>query len=310
MGKKIFMAVNGMLLLLYSFMSMVIYPQTASAASINYDKPRVVLEDFKISDDMVVPGENFDLTLTLKNPSRTHNINSVLLSFSNNIDYVTPIYGQPDQVYVDSIPAGGQKEVTVTLAAAEKITEESIKFQIDATYSDQEKTNNSNTIMIMLPITTTRKFEIQNVSLPEKIYAGDKTRVQVTYKNTGVNDFYNITMYINGENSEKIDQVSLGSLVAGKVSYAEAYVNFTNTGKQKANISFSYEDIEGNKFTTEPYETDFTALENGTRENEAAIFSEPESSVMLNDTVRIVLIASIGILTIIVIVLQRKYKKR
>jgi len=309
MKQRIFIVAKCMLLFILSFSTVIMHSQATTLPPFNSDKPRVVLEGFKVSDDVVVPGENFDLTFTLRNPSSAYSVNSILLTFTNDIKTVVPIYGQADQIYIDTLAAGKSTEVTVTLAAAEKITTTSIKFEINVTFSDDESSNRDNLITIQLPITKTSKFEIQNVLLPENVYVGNKTRIHVTYKNTGVDDFYNITMNIKAEEFEATQQFGLGSLVSSKVSYAEAYVNFIKTGEQKAEISFNYEDIEGNKFTTDVYEINFTALESGAQESKDTAATEAMSrGLSIADSKRI-LFSSIGVMTIAVVILLRKYKK-
>jgi len=309
MRKRIVLVAKCMLIFILSFSTVTMNSQATNLTTFNSDKPRVVLDGFKVSDDVVVPGENFDLTFTLRNPSSTYSVNSILLTFTNDIKTVVPIYGQADQVYIDKLPAGGKTEVTVTLAAAEIITTTSIKFEIDVTFSNDESSNNNNLITIQLPITKTSKFKIQNVSLPENVYVGNKTRIHVTYKNLGVDNFYNVTMNIDGEEFKEMQQVGLGSLVAGKISYAEAYVNFIKDGEQKAKISFNYEDIEGNKFSTDVYEKNFTAIEREIPESKDTVVSAVTSSgVRVLDT-KIILFVSIGAMTIVVLLLIRKYNK-
>jgi hypothetical protein len=282
--------------------------QATTVTTFNADKPRVLLDGFSVSEDVVVPGEDFELTFTLRNPSTSYSVYSILLTFTN--DYVVPIYGQDDQIYIDTIPAGGTKDVTVSLEAADKITTTSIKFEIYVTYSDDEHSNNNNLITIQLPITKTSKFEIQNVSFPEHVYVGNKTRVHVNYKNTGVDDFYNIMINIVGEGFEESHQQNLGSLVAGNESYTEAYVDFIQSGDQTAQISFSYEDIEGNRYTTEAYEMSFTALEEEAPESTEVIAIGGQNSASNDFTLQIVLYSSITLMSVVVILLILNYKKR
>lgn len=298
-----------LLFMLITLSAMGISVHASAIQSLGGTKARVVMESFVVSDDMVVPGENFDLSFTLRNPSKVNSVDSVVLTFTNDIELVSPVYGQPDQIYIDSIPAGGMKNVKVTLKAADQILTSSIKFDIDVTYADLESSNNLDKISIQLPVTTKSKFEIQNVSFPQKVYAGTKTRMHITYKNAGVDDLYNITMNIESANAGNNQQVSLGSLIAGKVSYAEAYVDFKNIGEQVAKITFTYEDVEGNKYTTDPYEATFTALDST---QEDSIIPNHAGSTKNNGSiniVKIVLVLTIIAMGGVVWKLWNKYRK-
>ena len=227
----------------------------AEAAAMTMNKACVVMNSYQVSNEAVIPGENFDLTLMLQNPSSTQSVNSIILSFASDMETVTPIYGQSNQYYIDAIPAGGNKEITITLHANEEITTPSIKFQIGLSYENAESASNHDEISIQIPVTTSSKIEIQNVAVPDKVNVGSKARFYVTYRNMGIDDLYNISMNITDMNTNEVKKVSLGSLLAGKAGYGEAYMNYDTVGEQKAQIAFTYEDMKGSKYTTDPYET-------------------------------------------------------
>lgn len=273
------------------------------------EKARVIMENFKITNDMVVPGEDFDLSFKLCNPSLASSVYSVVLTFTNDNDLVTPVYGQPDKIYIDAIPAGGTTNASVKLHAADIVTTSSIRFVMKITYADSESSNNSDEMSIQLPVTTKSKLVIQNVSFPEDINAGVKTRMRIKYKNAGVDDLYNITMNIKSADSRNIQQVSLGSLIAGKVSYAETYVDFKKIGEQSAKITFTYEDVEGNKNTTNPYEATFTVLDSSSEESIETLHEEGADGNGSKYSVKLSLIIAIIAMGGIVWKLWNQYKK-
>jgi hypothetical protein len=216
-------------------------------------KPRIVIDSYTITDDAIVPGEEFDLQLVLYNPGRVYSANNILLTFTNSADSISVVYPNSDQVYIESIAPGKKENITIRLKASAEIKTEAVKFSVNAVYADDETSSNMNEMSISLPVTKSSKFEIQNVSIQEEVYTGAKTRAHITYKNSGSDNFYNVTMHIEGDALETSQQYSLGSLIAGKVSYAEAYIEFTKVGTQSINIYFTYEDIKGTEYTTEPY---------------------------------------------------------
>lgn len=224
-------------------------------------KPRIVIDSFKVTDDAIVPGEEFDLQLELYNPGRVYSANNILLTFTNNPDTISVVYPNSDQLYIESIEPGKKENVTIRLKASSEIKTETVKFEVNSVFADAETSSNLNYMSIALPVTKSSKFEIQNVSIQEEVYKGAKTRAHITYKNSGSDNFYNVTMHIEGEALDSSQQYSLGSLIAGKVSYAEAYIEFVQMGKQSINIYFTYEDIKGNQYTTEPYVSEVELIE-------------------------------------------------
>lgn len=279
-----------------------VFSQAASMGK----KARVMVESFSVSNDAIVPGEAFELTLKVKNTSDTDTAKSILMTFTNDLETVYTVYGEPDQCYIPELSPNGTKEITIKMMAAENLTDTSVKFKADFVYEDYIISQNTNSTTIQLPVTTTSKFEVQNVSFPDAVHAGEKTRMRITYKNTGADDFYNITMRVSSEETEETEQYSLGSLVAGKVSYAEMYVTLPEPGEQKVTISFSYEDIEGNKFNTSQYEQTVDVAESQTGSQD----DTKEETMMVSKSYDLYfLILGVFAMAIVMYVLYKRYER-
>ncbi len=291
--------------LIFAFYLLIGQIDIAQATTVHGQKARVAVESFKISGDAIVPGEEFELTLVVKNNSNTDTVRSIMMSFTSDAEGVYTVYGQPDQVYIPQLQPGATYNVNLSMKAADKIKDSVVKFTTEFTYEDYISSENTNKTSVQLPVTTTSKFEIQNVSFPEEIYQDQKTRMRVTYKNSGGDDFYNIVMMVSTEGAMDDEQYSLGSLIAGKVSYAETYVTLSNVGEQSVNVTFSYEDIEGNKFTTNQYEQKIKVLES---QEEEELMDEQNVTFSRSNDLYLLIIAVIA-MAVVVFRLYRKYEK-
>ena len=182
--------------LIFAFYLLIGQIDIAQATTVHGQKARVAVESFKISGDAIVPGEEFELTLVVKNNSNTDTVRSIMMSFTSDAEGVYTVYGQPDQVYIPQLQPGATYNVNLSMKAADKIKDSVVKFTTEFTYEDYISSENTNKTSVQLPVTTTSKFEIQNVSFPEEIYQDQKTRMRVTYKNSGGDDFYNIVILL------------------------------------------------------------------------------------------------------------------
>ena len=291
--------------LIFAFYLLIGQIDIAQATTVHGQKARVAVESFKISGDAIVPGEEFELTLVVKNNSNTDTVRCIMMSFTSDAEGVYTVFGQPDQVYIPQLQPGATYNVNLSMKAADKIKDSVVKFTTEFTYEDYISSENTNKTSVQLPVTTTSKFEIQNVSFPEEIYQDQKTRMRVTYKNSGGDDFYNIVMMVSTEGAMDDEQYSLGSLIAGKVSYAETYVTLSNVGEQSVNVTFSYEDIEGNKFTTNQYEQKIKVLES---QEEEELMDEQNVTFSRSNDLYLLIIAVIA-MAVVVFRLYRKYEK-
>ncbi|WP_455714729.1 hypothetical protein [Anaerosporobacter sp.] len=297
--------------LLFLFILITVIPSKVEAKKDSYAnaKPRIVIDSFKVTDDAIVPGEEFDLKLVLYNPGRVYSANNILLTFTNNADTISVVYPDSDQMYIEKIGPGKKEEVTIRLKASSEIKTETVKFSINAVFSDGETSSNLNDMSLSLPVTKSSKFEIQNVSIQEEVYIGAKTRAHITYKNSGSDNFYNVTMHIEGEALDTSQQYSLGSLVAGKVSYAEAYIEFVKLGKQSINIYFTYEDIKGSQYTTEPYVSQVESIEQSEEAEKPSEVIDNTSSNTRGFIGKISVMVGIIVVGFFVITLIKRYKR-
>ncbi len=214
------------------------------------EKARVLLDSYQISNDGIVPGKEFDLTMTLYNPSKEKTVDSILVTIPNDESTFMPLYGDSDQFFIDSIYAGEKKEVSLTLRAGEKISAKYIRFSVTMNFGDVDG-GGTNTFTMQIPVSQTSIVQIENSVFPDGAYAGSSSRFQVKYKNVGVEDLYNVKMFIENKETQVTEQISLGSISGSKVGYAEQYLAFTDEGESDLNIWFTYENVDGEKYTSD-----------------------------------------------------------
>ena len=280
------------------------------------DKARVIVEEYEISESGAIPGEEFELKLTLKNPSESYNVSSILVTYNNDMEGIYSANKTSNQVYLHRIAAGESKDIVLKLRVADTIKATTTKFELTILYADGESSSNSNVVSIPIAINQSSQLEIQAVSLPNTITVDNKTRVRVTYKNSGAEDLYNITMNIQGTGITESQQVSLGTLSASKTNYVEAYVTFNKVGTNRAQISFNYEDIKGGAYQTKAYEISVDATEKGEgpqgeEKNEESTLPQVEGPQTFAgfDIWQVGIVLAIVIVAGVVVVLFRKYKK-
>lgn len=287
--------------------------QADSLVDYKQDKPKVYVSSCKIVSGEASPGNKFMVKLTLRNSSPKYTVDGLLLSYTNDLKTIHSIYGNSNQAYVGKIEPNEEAEVILTLGLADELRTSLVNLDLKLEYSDGINEVNTNEISVPIQVQTVSELDIQAVSLPEKITTEGKTRVRVTYKNFGSEDLYNITLQIKGDGIVGTEQMSIGTLSAGKVSYVESYVNFRKTGSQKAKVSFTYEDIKGTSHTTNPYDFELTVSEPSEDENqqsqEAAQQAAQQNGATGFGIIQIALLIGIIITFVAVIFIVRRYRK-
>ena len=73
--------------------------------------PRLLVETYSISDDEIVPGEEFELTMKIRNTSIFYDTYSVVVTVEDNSSAgntdpnVYPVYGSSNKTYIERVYA-------------------------------------------------------------------------------------------------------------------------------------------------------------------------------------------------------------
>lgn len=291
------------LLIAIMFMGL-ISPITVSAA---YDKAFVTISGYSIEEDAVVPGQEFTLKVTFKNTSRNKNIGNTMITMQADAEQIVPVYKNSNQIYIDGLDAGQEKNIEIKLKAAKQIKGDVVPVVFQMIYADEMKVDNLNTTTLSLPISTSGTLNIQSFSVADQAKIGTKARISATYENTGSDEISNITLHVTGSGLGADKEFKFDNLGGGEKNYAEAYIDFNSMGTQAISMSFTYDDAEGVTHETEietfNVQVSLASNVNGTDITTGVISGSPASLVLY-----VVLGGAILVLIIIIIVLYRKSK--
>lgn len=246
--KKIINSLVLMCVLIISIVGMV--PSTVHATG--EANPRIIIENYSISNDEIAPGEEFELTLKLRNTSIFYDTYSVVTTISDKTGSVYPVYGNSDQIYVERVYARNTWDITFKLKAAKEIEEAVIPLNVYITYNDNKFFDRQiNDTYIYIPVKLSGNLNIYNVTVPENAVIETKSRIAIDYENTGTGTLKNIVMNVDGGELFEPYTTNLYSLNGGTRSTAEIFVDCQKVGDIPITVSFSYEDEDGKVYETE-----------------------------------------------------------
>ena len=226
--------------------------KTSTVHATGEENPRVYIEEYSISGDEIVAGEQFDLTLKIRNSSRYYDVYSVMVSFDDENEYIYPIYGDSNQYYINRIYARNNTQITIPMQAAEDISVDKIPLKISVTYTDNyfiEKQLNESEIF--LPVRLTGDLKIVSSSVPSVVSVGAKARISLVYENVGSETLYNIALNVVSSSIEGGEMTTnLYNLSGGSRKTAEIYLDCDQVGKNQFSVCFTYEDEDGKKQET------------------------------------------------------------
>lgn len=206
--------------------------------------PKLIIESYELENNNIVFGDETTLHVTLKNMSKTHSENEVLVSYSSNAE-VVPAEGYSNQFYIESIAP--QETVKIALPVSvisSKTGYITISFALRYAIADEElKQVINNTTFITIPIVTGGELEIDNVNVANTAVAGSKAIVGVSYSNSSKETIESAKLIL--EYDGKTEEISIGSIEGNKNGYVEGYISFENEGAQSVRVAVEYTDVAG-----------------------------------------------------------------
>lgn len=272
----------------------------------DFDKAFVQIESYTIEKEAVVPGEEFTLELSLKNTSQFNNVGSCLITFESLDGMVEPVYGQSNQIFIDGIAATNSAKVSIKLKAALNIDTVSTPLIFNIKYADENTLENTIESKLFLPVSTTGTLRIENLSVPTVASLGTKSRISITYANSGVDELSNIVLHIVGNRLGDNLDIPLESLAGGDKKYAEAYIDYLAVGAQNLQISFTYDDEEGLTHETDIQSYDVVVSTDGGYSPTNITGQNGNNSK--NFVIQIAVIAVVIIILVVLIIVYRKKK--
>ncbi|MBP0981567.1 MAG: hypothetical protein J5968_05125 [Oscillospiraceae bacterium] len=216
--------------------------------------PYIIVDSYSYGGTSVIAGEEFSLTLRLRNTSTTHSVENIVMSISPM--GVFSMTSSSNTFHIPHLQAGSIMEKTVTLKAGlTKVTDDEDANSIDikftyqyATVKDEHITLNSANAneSITLPVDFPDRFELGIPEYDSEVFAGNEMYLSVPMVNKGRSGVYNLTAYIRGDMANPGQSQYIGNLNAGTESSADFSVIFDEAGVCKGEIVVTYEDANMN----------------------------------------------------------------
>lgn len=248
------------LLLLFTFILCFSIGTSAYAAEIennntevstieNASQPRLMVTSYKIENDDLSPNDNSNVEITIKNFSKTKEVNNIKLSLVEEKGDIKAD-GMPTK-YVDKIKAGGTYTWKLKLTASKtaEIGEHAVNVTME--YEDSNFTPYSASDTIRINVKQSVGLDYDGAILPNKVIQDDTITLTLNFMNTGK------SLIRNCKAEFEIDGLqSGGCLFTGEIPTGESKSGTSNLrvdssmlGDIAGKITISYEDEFGESYS-------------------------------------------------------------
>ena len=208
----------------------------------------VDIETYEVEEGTLNAGEQITLNLKLKNNSEVTDAKNAVVTFESMDGALAPIYGDDNQIYVGTIPAGQTVNVMIEAVVKKQYKAEATALRCYFTYVSGASALN-NTVVINIPTNVSGILQAESVIVAENATVGVNTLVSVRCKNGGNTAINDAKLLVTGNVQEENKEILLPAIGEGKMIAEDYYVSFVESGIQNLQLALQYTDAKGNVCT-------------------------------------------------------------
>lgn len=265
--------------------------------------PRILIDQYTLSQDTLFVGDTFDMTLNLINTSDEKNVENLKMTINimDEMGISTSILpvGQSQSIYVGDIAMGDIIPVTIPFEILSTADGKIYTYQFNYEFEDDKGMMYSDQENIHVPV-----YQIADLTLSDvrfgKILDNGYT-LEMDFYNTGKSVIRNLMMDIEGEFTALNSNYFVGDFATGRMDVYDVQMQGDAPNFVEGTIIYTYDDTFGNTISKEM----LFKVENVLFEVSDSIEVEPEA-VPNQPMIWPYIIALLVVLFVVVLVIRRK----
>lgn len=223
--------------------------------------PKVLVTSCKTSKEKVYAGDEFELTIKLKNTSASQAIANMTVNAQLQGEYFTLI-SDTDTVYIDSLGASKETELKLKYKAAPGTPQGQYNITLSMDYADLKGQGYAQSGNARFNIFQYAEVEFEDIQMVSEAKVGEKIDASVTALNLGKSKIYNVRACIECDGLEPSGTLFIGDLEQGNTGTANIRVQVGSLkggtyGTASGKVTYYYQDESGNEYE-EKRDIDFT----------------------------------------------------
>lgn len=218
--------------------------------------PRVIVTGFDTAPATVKAGDDFRLTIHLKNTSKKTAVRNMLFDLqapASGADEAAeapaflPTSGS-SSIYLEGIPAGGTKDISIELNSRADLIQKPYSITMGMLYENKNAEQFESQSSLAIPVTQEARFEFSDIQImPDTAEIGEEANITCSIYNLGRVKMYNVKVGFEGDAIEG-QELFLGNLESGATGMVDGIVTALAESYEENNcrLVLSYEDDAGN----------------------------------------------------------------
>lgn len=231
-------------------------------------KPRLMCTGFTTNPGKVQGGEDFKLTLTIKNTSALMGVQNIRLVVSSDPvgDAAVPPFiteSGASSVFIPWIDPDSEYNLDLMMTASVQVPQKAYPLKLEMEYEDVKASPIQANEAISIQLNQAVRMDHGKMELmPEEINVGQQTSLNFPLYNKGKTTLYNVTVSVPENQGITGDEVFLGNIQAGASSLVDMMITAESvfSPEDPRKLQISYEDENG-QVSSEDIEFKLTVME-------------------------------------------------
>jgi len=221
---------------------MLAFPNTVYAYEIHEDawapSAHVIVESYSVTNERIIPGEPFVLTLVIKNASEKLSAIDTLVEISNPAG-VAPEYGKVAEFYLGDLAPNASETIELKYNTWTSINADTMDFYVTIATVDR-----NHTTTLRIPAGAEEPFSVLSLDIPESGKQFESISTSLAFKVLGENNVKDVA-YIVKLDGEEVVNSSIGIMKPGATKTSAAAFTVSEPGQHVIEVSLRYADEAG-----------------------------------------------------------------
>lgn len=202
----------------------------------------IIVESYSITNERIIPGEPFELTLVIKNASSTFEARNTLVDITDPAG-VAPEYGKVSEFYLGDIDPGSSKTIQLKYNSWTSIKTETLDFNVLIVTEDK-----THSTTLRIPAGAEEPFAILSLDIPSSGKQGDSLSTSLTFKVLGEENIRDVAYIVKVDEEEKVN-TAIGIMKPGATKTSATAFSIPDAGKHTIEVLLRYSDETGKLYT-------------------------------------------------------------
>lgn len=230
--------------------------EDASSEETPESAPVILVEKSVVSTGTAKAGEDFDVTVTLKNTSKTKSVQNMVATITvPSADF--ELKNNSNTIFIDKLGAEKTTDLSLTFHVGKSTVDGNYPIEVALSYDDSKANTLSSAGTFVVTVEQPLNVKLTMPAIAADLTAGDTVPLSFQVMNLGRSTVYNVRCDVTGDGLVQTKTAFVGNMESGNDGEGDSNIFISpmegenQYGKTTGTVTLTYEDAFGNEYSQE-----------------------------------------------------------